>query len=62
MLELIGEAATPSVLAALTALAVVAGLVRGLSGFGSAMIFIPIAARSRVRRPRSSCSSSPTPC
>jgi uncharacterized protein len=43
MLELIGEAATPGVLAALTALAVVAGLVRGLSGFGSAMIFIPIA-------------------
>jgi uncharacterized protein len=43
MPDLIGGAMTPGVLVGLAGLAAVAGLVRGLSGFGSAMIFIPIA-------------------
>jgi uncharacterized membrane protein YfcA len=43
MLELIRDAVDADVLIGLTLAATVAGLVRGFSGFGSAMVFIPIA-------------------
>jgi uncharacterized protein len=43
MLDLIGELADPWTVGWLGIAAAVAGLVRGLSGFGSAMIFVPIA-------------------
>jgi uncharacterized protein len=43
MLDLIRDAADTDVLVGLMLAATVAGLVRGLSGFGSAMIFIPVA-------------------
>src|SRR5262245_25959592 len=43
MLDLIRDAVDTDVLVGLMLAATVAGLVRGLSGFGSAMIFIPVA-------------------
>lgn len=43
MFELITEAVDTGVLVGLAAAAAVAGLTRGLSGFGSAMVFVPIA-------------------
>src|SRR5262245_462667 len=43
MLDLIRDAVDTQVLVGLMLAATVAGLVRGLAGFGSAMIFIPVA-------------------
>jgi uncharacterized protein len=43
MLDLIDQVADPATVLWLAIAAAVAGLVRGLSGFGSAMIFVPIA-------------------
>src|SRR5919106_6814645 len=43
MPALIGDAVSAQVLVGLALAATVAGVVRGFSGFGSAMIFIPIA-------------------
>jgi uncharacterized protein len=43
MFELISEAVEPGVFVGLAVAAAVAGLTRGLSGFGSAMIFVPVA-------------------